>query len=196
MCPDCGAEKSLRSHGGFYRRVVAAIDDEQVVWVKRVRCGRCRRAFSCLYDWLVPYRHYSLEVLGAVLEEYLLKPASYARTVWGLTTRMSPSTLFHVLEAMLKRVKLAMQQLQLFLVDAGIFLPADDSPCPNSFKTKSQSKAKALDTTARLVRLAQSHFRAGAIVGLQQFFSTRSLPVFSFLTGRLSVPHNWQCLIF
>jgi len=109
---------------------------------------------------------------------------------------MAPSTLFRVLETTLKKIKMAVQQLQRFLIDAGFTLPSDNSPCPNSFKAKSKSKAKALDAAAQLVRLAQSHLRASAIVGLQQFLANRALPVFSFLTGRLSAPHNWQCLIF
>ena len=56
-CPVCG-DRTIIGHG---RRLRPAHDDRQErIWVRRGICQPCRKTFTILPDWLVPFGHYTL----------------------------------------------------------------------------------------------------------------------------------------
>src|SRR5690242_18556707 len=57
MCPLCQGQ-TIVGHG---RRLRQANDDRrQRVWVRRGICHPCRKTFTILPDWLVPFAHFTL----------------------------------------------------------------------------------------------------------------------------------------
>ena len=57
VCPLC-QHATIIGHG---RRLRSAHDEgHERIWVRRGRCGPCKRTFTVLPDWLAPCGHYSL----------------------------------------------------------------------------------------------------------------------------------------
>jgi len=57
QCPVC-LEDTIIGHGLRLRQ--SHDDKHESIWVRRGRCGACRKTFTILPDWLVPSGHYSL----------------------------------------------------------------------------------------------------------------------------------------
>ena len=56
-CPVCEAA-TIIGHG---KRLRQAHDDRHAgVWIRRGLCGQCKKTFTVLPDWLVPFGHYGL----------------------------------------------------------------------------------------------------------------------------------------
>jgi hypothetical protein len=56
-CPVCG-NRSIAGHG--LRRKQAHDLRHDRIWIRRGRCGPCRKTFTILPTWSPPYGHYSL----------------------------------------------------------------------------------------------------------------------------------------
>jgi ribosomal protein S27AE len=72
QCPKCGAIGQLKPHGSYQRRMVCAEGGkpkDEVVDVKRYKCGSCGSTHALLPDVLVPYSQYSLSFKLEVLTE-------------------------------------------------------------------------------------------------------------------------------
>lgn len=64
-CPHCGREMRV---AGSRRRRVRRLDSEVVTLIiRRLRCDACRRIHHELPDFIVPYKHYSAEVIEDIL---------------------------------------------------------------------------------------------------------------------------------
>jgi hypothetical protein len=157
-----------------------------------------------LYDFLIPYRKYTIGAFEKALERYLAEFCSYAEALWSSSegeTSMATSTLFRAIAEMAAKVWLAQQQLQAWAFGAGLQLrSASQTTCPNADKAKSPLKASRLIVLARLPAMAKNIFASPPITSLHQLFLTRTEHIFSFLTTRknvsLSFTHNVQQALF
>jgi len=157
-----------------------------------------------LYDFLIPYRKYTVDVFEQAVQTYLTSFCSYAQALWSNSqneTAMAASTLFRLIAAMTAQVWLAKQQLQTWLIQAGVETSdADQVFCTNAFKAKSVQKAQRLNSLSKLAAQASSIFSSSSIFSLHQLFLTKTEHVFSFLNTRnnlrLSYPHNRQLVLF
>ena len=121
-CPRCDSGR-LHRHGFFERTYFDAQGVHETVSVLRVRCSSCRQSFSLLYDFLIPYRRYSIVAFEASVLAYLAAFCSYSEALWSSTeaeTKMVYSTLFRLVGSMTQQVRTAQQQLQTALLEADI----------------------------------------------------------------------------
>jgi hypothetical protein len=76
-CAGCGRRNCLWKHGSYLRRVS---DGEEVIEVRiqRFICRHadCRLVVSMLFSFLVPYRQYTVRMVGETVEEYVTDEAS------------------------------------------------------------------------------------------------------------------------
>jgi len=76
VCPHCGAIGCCRPHGRYTRwliYILNGIREQQIIYVKRVKCKSCKRTHALLADVLIPYSSYSLRFILHVLREYYCK---------------------------------------------------------------------------------------------------------------------------
>jgi hypothetical protein len=156
-----------------------------------------------LYDFLIPYRKYTVDALEQALQRYLFEFCSYAEALWSQgeqETGMAVSTLFRAMAAMTEHAWLAKQQLQAWLLDCGLEFSTSECENPNAVKAKSPEKALRLEALTKVVRLCQPLSSISPIAFLQQLFLTRTEHLFSFLTTRLrlrlSGTHSLQRALF
>lgn len=66
-CPDCGA---LLKHRDYKRRIMKIEGGQKhFIQIERLKCKSCQRLHNALPDILVPYKHYTAEVISGVLDE-------------------------------------------------------------------------------------------------------------------------------
>ncbi|PLR76757.1 hypothetical protein CU633_14065 [Bacillus sp. V3-13] len=71
-CPDCGAKGLLHRHGFFERNVIISGTKEEVrIAICRVKCSKCKKAFSVLPDFVIPRYQHSLSSVITNLKERL-----------------------------------------------------------------------------------------------------------------------------
>ena len=169
----------------------------------RARCQACRLSFSLLYDFLIPYRRYTVPAFEAATLTYLTTFCSYAEALWSSVegeTKMAYSTLFRAVAALTERVWLAQQQLQTAIVDSGAAVPLVETDCPNAIKCSTPPKFERLKALAKLIVLAQLLLDAPVLESLHRLFATSSEYKFSLLNTRkslrLSAPHYSQRALF
>jgi len=78
---DCQLKEPLWKHGGYLRQVLYW-GFAFLVYIWRFRCRRCGKTVSRPYQWLVPYRRFTAEVLATGIERYADVLTSY-RDVGG-----------------------------------------------------------------------------------------------------------------
>jgi hypothetical protein len=157
-------------------------------------------SFSCLYDFLIPYRKYTIGAFEKALGVYLTDFCSYAQALWSSSegeTSMATSTLFRAMAEMSAKVWLAQQQLQAWAFGGGLELrSASQTTCPNAGRARSPVKASRLIALACLLATAKDLFVRPPVASLHRLFLTRTEYAFSFLTTRkavsLSCTHNVQ----
>jgi transposase-like protein len=203
-CPSCQGKGCLNKHGSYSRKIRDLAGNEQKIFIQRLRCRGCRTSFSCLYDFLIQYRKYTVDVFEQAVQTYLTCFCSYAQALWSNSqneTAMAASTLFRLIAAMTAQIWLSKQQLQSWLIQAGIEASNTDRAfCPNASKAKSITKAQRLNSLAKLVAQASDIFSSSPIFSLHQLFLTKTEHIFSFLNARnnlrLSYPHSVQLVLF
>jgi hypothetical protein len=157
-----------------------------------------------LYDFLIPYRKYTIGAFEKALEVYLTDFCSYAEALWSSSegeTSMATSTVFRAMAEMAAKVWLAQQQLQAWVSGDGLEpRSASQTTCPNAYKAKSPLKASRLIALTSLLATAKNIFVRPPTTSLHQLFLTRTEYVFSFLTTRknvsLSCTHSVQKALF
>ena len=199
------AERKLVSHGYYERGYTDPGGGKHDVQVPRVRCRGCKQAYTCLYEFLIPYRRYGVEFLEYGLFMYLSQFCSYAEALWSSSeaeTSMAVSTLWHVMSSILRNVQLAQIYLQLGLEEAGRELLAVEGLrnfCENAMKARLTGRAELLHRAAGVAAMARQFLEGEPIAALHRYFLRIERP-FYFLLGRRSVnlsgPHNTEWLIF
>jgi len=71
-CPFAGCRGKMHRHGWYPRSVIDFLGRFFSFGVYRFICARCGRTVSFLPDFCVPYKHFSGDVIGAVLQAVLL----------------------------------------------------------------------------------------------------------------------------
>jgi hypothetical protein len=70
QCPHCGTVGRMVGHGS-YRRKPKGLTCAWLIRVRRWRCQACKWTTSCLPSFLLPFRHYLVRIMQAVLEQRL-----------------------------------------------------------------------------------------------------------------------------
>jgi hypothetical protein len=65
-CLLCGGNGCLIGHG-YYLRKAKGTDQAYLIWIKRWFCKNCHRTLSVIPNFLLPYRHYLVRVVQAVV---------------------------------------------------------------------------------------------------------------------------------
>lgn len=69
-CPDC---QTVLKHRDYKLRVTKSEGGtKQFIQIERLRCKQCERLHNALPDFLVPYKHYTAEVISGVLDSVVL----------------------------------------------------------------------------------------------------------------------------
>ena len=68
-CPWCGGKGGLIGHG-YYQRKAKGEDQAYFVWIKRWFCKSCHRTLSVIPNFLLPYRHYLVKMIQAVVAAF------------------------------------------------------------------------------------------------------------------------------
>lgn len=137
-CPCCG--EHLSSIGSRRRKYRKPTSDVIVLFIRRMRCGSCRRIHHELPDFLVPYKRYSAESI----EEVVCEGASAAVAV-------DNSTICRWLGWFSWIVEYMVQCLLALSFRNGLSIK-DDSPCIHQFSRLIQFVGDAPGWLARSVR--------------------------------------------
>ena len=66
-CPDCGM---LLKHRDYKCRIMKTEGgNKHFIRIERLKCEQCHRLHNALPDILVPYKHYTTEIISGVLDE-------------------------------------------------------------------------------------------------------------------------------
>lgn len=66
-CPDCG---TVLKHRDYKFRIMKTEGGrKQFIQIERLKCKRCERLHNALPDFLVPYKHYTTEIISGVLDD-------------------------------------------------------------------------------------------------------------------------------
>jgi hypothetical protein len=156
-----------------------------------------------VYDFLIPYRHYTVAAFESATLAYLTRVCSYAEALWSSSeeeTQMVCSTLFRAVAALTEQVWLAQQQLQTAILNSDATVPAVETDCPNAIKSRTPRKFERLNALAKLIALAQVLLEAPVLDYLHRLFATKTEYKFSLFSThrnlRLSAPHYMQTPLF
>lgn len=70
-CPDCG---EILSYKDTRRRVYLDYGhEEDILYIRRFRCDKCKRLHTELPENVVPWKHYKKDVIRDVLEGYTVE---------------------------------------------------------------------------------------------------------------------------
>ena len=187
QCPSCGASHTLKRHG-TYTRTVATEWGEERLSIQRVRCRACRRTHALLYDFLVPYRKFTLSDLKASCEAYLNIPLSYLGAAREPVADVA--TVFTALESMLRNLPVAAIWLAAALFRAGVPVAEFAHPVvsANSWKCRKAGKAELLNWARRLCELAPDLFERASQAGICLFAGRRGC--------ELLRTHSSECALF
>ena len=79
-CKHCGFAGRLHRHG-FYERNVITLNATYRIFVLRILCPKCRRTFSYLPEFLIPFYQYSFELIFFCLYNLYVLKESYAKII-------------------------------------------------------------------------------------------------------------------
>ena len=68
-CPNCGGDGCLIGHGCYLRKAKGE-EGVYLIWIKRWFCKICHRTLSVIPNFLLPYRHYLVQIVQAVVEAF------------------------------------------------------------------------------------------------------------------------------
>lgn len=198
-CPCCGAAHSFNRHSGYWRWAIE-YKLKARVWIPRLRCRACATTFSCMPEFLIPFRRHTVNSLTSGILKYLLVPwRSYIDAAYSGENGPDPATIFQVLSALLFRINVLVQEVQKKAIDAGMDLmhqTESRSGCPNAIKAKDLDKISRLNEAARCVRLSLKFFPGEFRSRLARFLIHQSHECGTRCLVMLSSQQTWQCGIF
>jgi hypothetical protein len=89
-CLWCGGDGCLIGHG-YYRRKAKGTDRAYFIWIKRWLCKICHRTLSMIPNFLLPYRHYLVQVVQAVVAAFYENEQSWKRVTASCAQDGTPS---------------------------------------------------------------------------------------------------------
>lgn len=171
-CNDCG--RGLWRNGYYKRKVLSLREDSEEIWIPRLWCPDCRISFSCLFEFLIPYKQYILPVLWRYTEQ-ILEGKSLRETAWSEEdgdredAEASVSRVYRAVDDACKLVDKAIQKMHEKLQKEGVKLEELRSRI-EKFSVKSEEKQKKLNLLAYANRLYK-RFWGDAETGLLLFWS-------------------------
>jgi hypothetical protein len=90
VCPSCHCENCFWKHGSYLRRVFDGRSDVDVR-INRYLCSRCDLTVSCIFSFLVPYAHFSPEIMANAVQQYAEVETSYVQKASDLSDMESDS---------------------------------------------------------------------------------------------------------
>lgn len=211
-CPECRGVKAgcLWRHTWYERFFRNEFRELKPIRILRLRCSKCGKTQACLFDFLVPYRQYSPELLGEHIWPYLLDGLmTYEEFEWNSADGKGHRNLvFTVIEQLCHMyVWLAEQVVKGSFKPGEPFFrrsePEPDARCVNAGKARTERKAEGLNQVAwALMRFKKQSGTEGAgkVLGLLQRAGMRLSAPVSLLTGakvlKLYAPLRLKCRLF
>lgn len=161
-CPNCGSENCFWKNG-CYKREAREKDLICRIKVPRFKCRVCKVVVSLLLGFLLPYKLYSIKILGDVIGNYLNKPTTYRKTAAKASAldehelpRPAPSRVFEWVNDFSKHAK---ETIGLRINRACVREGKEKSlgkevKCPNSKKAYSAEKEERLNLSATVMQEA------------------------------------------
>ena len=94
-CLLCGGNSCLIGHG-YYRRKAKGKQQAYFIWIKRWLCKICHRTLSMIPNFLLPYRHYLVQVVQAVVVVFYENEQSWKRVTASCAQDGTPLSLIHI----------------------------------------------------------------------------------------------------
>jgi transposase-like protein len=89
-CPGCGGDGCLIGHG-YYLRKAKGEQQAYFIWIKRWLCKICHRTLSVIPNFLLPFRHYLVRVVQAVVVAFFESGQSWPRVSEACAQNGTPS---------------------------------------------------------------------------------------------------------
>lgn len=86
-CPLCGS--GLRKHDSFRRRVESLTVCAKIE-IERLLCAVCNKVFSCLLEFLVPYKRLAARVNDVYVQNYIENELTLRETAWADNDELAP----------------------------------------------------------------------------------------------------------
>lgn len=161
---------------------------EQELLIQRLRCRCCNASHSLLYDFLIPYRKYSVEAMARAARRYLEEPNSYLGALTEVVNE--PATLFTALESVLRHLPILWMHLVGKAIGAGSnarnFFA--QGKCPNSDKCRKITKLERLNWASQMLTMFPDVFERASGEGFWVFASGRGC--------ELLRTHSSECAVF
>ncbi len=203
-CPKCGQSKSFWKHGGYERQVKMPGNEKLPIQILRFICRTCSLTISCLYKFLVAYRHYAASVVATVVETYAREMTSYRELAWSQADGSACfASGFRWVSEMSRKSESLLGMVQREMVVTNLWqqdLPVEIA-CPNAGKAASEEKRICLDKLASVVATARHWFARAQkpLICLQEHMVAQAETCLSIMSAhklRMSAPHNMQHLYF
>jgi hypothetical protein len=211
LCFHCKTVGQLRGHGYYTRRVKEG-DVVKRIRIHRLLCTACSKTFSCLFQFLVPWKRYTAQTIAVAIQAYLTKPSSSCRKVAGTLTSLAPgasslshSTVSRWVKAFCdKSQKKILSQIQGLCVASGIdasLLAVVEAKLANRqeiLSLKAPTKSRQCGILAVVLAMLLARSRSGALQMLHEILLRQFLPesIFGGHGVRLLNPQSLEHLIF
>jgi hypothetical protein len=203
ICPQCKERQPFWKHGR-YNRQVKVPGDETRVEILRFICKWCSLTISCLYKFLVAYRHYASEAVAVFVERYAQEMTSYRELAWSQAEPSAcTATAYRWIAETSRKSEQLLTLMQKEMVAADLW--QEDLPvqiaCPNAGKAANTTKRLCLDKLASVVATGKQWFgfARSAINCLHEYMVAKAETCLSILSGHkqmLSAPQKMQHLNF
>lgn len=173
--------------GRYWRTVVTEEAECVRIPIQRVRCRSCHRSHALIYDFLIPYRKFTVASMGAACAAYL-RGTSFLRAAREPVENVA--TVYLAMDSMLKKLPAAWMWLAGLLMARGV--PRQElskaNARSNSWKCRKPGKAELLEWAARICELEPNVFQIASAAG------------FCIFSGRLGCEllrtHSFECALF
>lgn len=178
----------LKRNGTYARQVVDEYGFEGTIRIQRLRCRGCNASHSLLYDFLIPYRKYTVRAIGKAARVYLEQPSSYLEALNEVVSESA--TLFTALESLLRQLPILWMHLLRQAIGAGLGARefAVLNKCPNSNKCRKSEKQERLDWANQLLTVFPDVLESANAIGFWLFASGRGC--------ELLRTHSPECAVF
>jgi len=208
-CFHCLDPDHLQGHGHYWRG--AKEGDLRVrVKIHRILCSACSRTFSVLFQFLVPRKHYTAQVIATAIRRYLFSSKPSSRRVAGAlaslkddTSALSHTTVMRWVGGFCRKSKSKLQTKTQRLCVASSVSTAALEAIELRFRRQSDSKDSGMDSLLtygkRVVLMAMLLSRGGrrALKALHNIFLKQLLPesIFGGQVVKLLNPQSLEHLI-
>ncbi len=208
QCGNCRQKGSLWKHGCFERWAIEA-EIEVLLKIQRFICKACGRTTSCLFEFLVPYRQFTVALIAQGVSNYASEQTTYRSEAEGLsklesgdTPKPSHCQVYRWVRTVCDKVQNLLLQAQKTMVMTGRAVELEESKsniCPNAYNAKSSSKSASLNLLAELNCMSKTIFGGAGLAALHAYLlqSVEALQaVFAGRAFELVTPHRAKHLIF